>query len=125
MVVEAEVAISVQSDTKKLDAAWWVDGYPSREWRLRRVMSTAARLVCDLSSRDHVTSAPLSLHWLPIKQIFAITLCLLVHLSINGKTSIYLEEIITRARLGRYLNTRKKKKAHTSCYTDRYFHIPA
>jgi len=51
---------------------------------LQRVMNAAARLVCDLSSRDHVTPALQSLHWLPIKQRIQFKLCLLVHLAING-----------------------------------------
>ena len=63
---------------------------------LQRVMNAAARLVCDLSSRDHVTSALQSLHWLPIKQRIEFKLCLLVHLAINGNAPTYLKEIITR-----------------------------
>ena len=59
-------------------------------------MNAAARLVCDLSSRDHVTSALQSLHWLPIKQRIEFKLCLLVHLAINGNAPTYLKEIITR-----------------------------
>jgi len=61
-----------------------------------QVMNAAARLVCDLSSRDHVTSALQSLHWLPIKQRIEFKLCLFVHLTINGKAPIYLKEIITQ-----------------------------
>ena len=33
---------------------------------LQRVMNAAARLVCNLRSRDHVTPAPIKLHWLLI-----------------------------------------------------------
>jgi len=54
-------------------------------------MNAAARLVYDLSS-----SAVQSLHWLPIKQRIEFKLCLLVHLTINGKAPIYLNEIITQ-----------------------------
>jgi len=35
---------------------------------LQWVMHAAARLVCGLSPRDHVTSALRSLHWLPVKR---------------------------------------------------------
>jgi len=63
---------------------------------LQRVMNAAVRLVCDLSSIDHVTPALQSLHWLPIKQRIKFKLCLFVHLAINGKAPIYLTEIITR-----------------------------
>jgi len=64
---------------------------------LLRVMYAAARLVCDLLSRDHVTPALQAVHWLPIKQRIQFKLCLLVHLAINGKAPIYLTEIITWA----------------------------
>jgi hypothetical protein len=62
---------------------------------LQRVMNAAARLVCDLSSRDHVTPALQSLHWLPIKQRIEFKLCLLIHLAVNGKAPTYLKDIIT------------------------------
>jgi hypothetical protein len=34
---------------------------------LQRVMHAAARLVLDLKPRDHVTTALMQLHWLPIE----------------------------------------------------------
>jgi len=55
---------------------------------LQRVMIVAAWLVCDLSSRDHVTSARQSLHWLSIKQWIEVTLCLLVHLTKRQSTHL-------------------------------------
>ena len=33
---------------------------------LQRVLNAAARLVCDLRRREHVTSALIDLHWLPV-----------------------------------------------------------
>jgi len=57
---------------------------------LQQVMNAAARLVCDLSSRDHVTSALQSLHYLN-KQRIVFKLCLYVHLTINGKAPTYLK----------------------------------
>ena len=62
---------------------------------LQRVMHAAARLVLGLRSRDHVTSALQTLHWLPIKQRIQFKLCLLVHLAINGRAPAYLKELIT------------------------------
>jgi len=50
-------------------------------------MNAAARLVCDLSSRDHVTPALQSHHWLPIKQRIQFKLFLLVHLAISLLTA--------------------------------------
>ena len=52
---------------------------------LQRVMHAAARLVCDLKPRDHVTSSLRALHWLPVKQRIKFKLCLLVHLAVNGR----------------------------------------
>ena len=46
---------------------------------LQRVMDAAARLVCNLRSRDHVTPALIELHWLPITARVQYKLCLLVH----------------------------------------------
>ena len=57
---------------------------------LQRVMNAAARLVCNLSPRDHITSALHSLHWLPIKQRIGYKLCLLIHLSINKRAPVSL-----------------------------------
>jgi len=61
---------------------------------LQRVMHAAARLVCDLSPRDHVTPALRSLHWLPVKQRIEFKLCLLVHQTINGRAPAYLKDLI-------------------------------
>jgi len=61
---------------------------------LQRVLHAAARLVCDLTPRDHVTSAIKALHWLPIKQRIQFKLCLLVHLAINGRAPSYLKDLI-------------------------------
>jgi len=33
---------------------------------LQRVLNTAARVVCGLRPRDHVTDALIGLHWLPV-----------------------------------------------------------
>ena len=69
-------------------------------------MHAAARLVCDLSPRDHVTPALRSLHWLPVKQRIEFKLCLLVHQTINGRAPTYLNELIetTASVPGRALN---------------------
>ena len=57
-------------------------------------MHAAARLVCNLLPRDHVTSAMKLLHWLPVKQRVDFKLCLLVHLAINGRAPIYLKDLV-------------------------------
>jgi len=50
------------------------------------------RLVCDLSPRDHVTSALNSLRWLPVKQIIEFKLWLLVYLAVNGLALVHLHQ---------------------------------
>ena len=62
---------------------------------LQRVLHAAARLVFDLKPRDHVTPALQTLHWLPIKQRIQFKICLLVHLAINGRAPVYLQDLIT------------------------------
>jgi len=54
----------------------------------------AVRLRRGLSPRDHVTSALGSLQWLPVKQRIEFKLCLLVHQTINGRTPVYLKDLI-------------------------------
>src|SRR5664279_4436807 len=57
-------------------------------------MNAAARLVCDLKPRDHVTSSLRTLHWLPVKQRIKFKVCLLVHLAVNGRAPSYLQDLI-------------------------------
>src|SRR5664279_3562569 len=61
---------------------------------LQRVMNAAARLVCDLKPRDHVTSSLRTLHWLPVKQRIDFKLCVLVHLAVNGRAPSYQQNLI-------------------------------
>jgi len=62
---------------------------------LQRVMHAAARLVCNLKLRNHVTPSLQALHWLPVKQRIEFKLCLLVHLALNGRAPSYLQDLIT------------------------------
>jgi len=64
---------------------------------LQRVMHAAARLVYDLKPYDHVTPTLKALHWLPVKQRTEFKLCLLVHLVINKRTPVYLQNLLTTA----------------------------
>ena len=43
---------------------------------LQRVLNAAARLVCDLRPREHVTSALIDLHWLPIAARIEFKICM-------------------------------------------------
>ena len=55
---------------------------------LQRVINAAARLVCNLRSREPVTPALIELHWLPIAARVQYKLCLLVHLATIGKAPV-------------------------------------
>jgi len=60
---------------------------------LQRVISAAARLVCNLRSRESVTPALTELHWLPMEARVQYKLCLLVHLATTGKPPDYNVEL--------------------------------
>ena len=62
---------------------------------LQRVMHAAARVVYDLKSYDHVTPTLKALHWLPVKQRIEFKLCLLLHLIMNGRAPVYLQNLLT------------------------------
>ena len=46
------------------------------------------------SPRDHVSAAAIELHWLPIEFRIQYKICLLVHLSLNGKAPSYISSLI-------------------------------
>jgi len=63
---------------------------------LQRVLHAAARLVNGLRPRDHVTSALMEFHWLPIAHLrMEYKLCLLVHKSIVGQAPVYMKNLVT------------------------------
>ena len=61
---------------------------------LQRVLHAAARLVCGLRPRDHVTASLKELHWLPIRQRIDYKLCLMVHNVSVGHAPAYLSDIL-------------------------------
>ena len=62
---------------------------------LQRVQNAAARVICGLSSRDHVTPALRELHWLPVPYRITYKLCILMHLVHTGRSPVYLSELVT------------------------------
>ena len=62
---------------------------------LQRVLHAAARLVNDLKTSDHVTSALMDLHWLPIKQRVEYKLCCHVHNVSIGHAPVYISDMLT------------------------------
>ena len=74
---------------------------------LQRVLNAAARLICSLSPRDHVTTALQRLHWLPIEYRIKYKLCLLMHLIHIGRAPSYLSDIVHKvSSLGRHYTLR-------------------
>ena len=78
---------------------------------LKRVPNAAARLINGTGTREHITPALRSLHWLPVRFRITFKLCVLMHLVPIGRASAYLSDILTttadlstRGRL-RSLNT--------------------
>jgi len=62
---------------------------------LQRVQNAAARLICGLRSRDHITPALIQLHWLPVKYRITYKLCILMHLVHVGRSPSYLVDLVT------------------------------
>jgi len=61
---------------------------------LQRVLNAAARVVCGLRPRDHVTDALIRLHWLPAAARIEFKLCLLVYQAINGLAPSHITDML-------------------------------
>ena len=61
---------------------------------LQRVLNAAARLVCDLRPREHVTSALIDLHWLPVAARIEFKICMLVYKSLNSIAPAYISDML-------------------------------
>ena len=68
-------------------------------WRsiepLQRVQNAAARLITGTGTRDHITPALRSLHWLPIKFRITFKLYVLMHLVHIDRAPGYLSDMVT------------------------------
>ena len=62
---------------------------------LQRVQNAAARLITGTGTREHITPALRSLHWLPVKFRITFKLCVLMHLVHIGRAPAYLSDIVT------------------------------
>ena len=58
-----------------------------------RVLNSAARLLCGLRPRDHVTEALINLHWLPVTGRIEFKVCVLVYKSLNGIAPSYIDDM--------------------------------
>jgi len=61
---------------------------------LPRVLNAAARLVCDLRPREHVTSALIDLHWLPVAARIEFKICVLAYQSLNSTAPAYISDML-------------------------------
>jgi len=59
---------------------------------LQRVLNAAARLVCDLRPREHVTNALIDLHWLPVAARIEFKICVLAYQSLDSTAPAYRDE---------------------------------
>jgi len=62
-----------------------LQAYPTR--RLQSVLNAAARLIDRLMTRDHITDALISLHWLRVPERIQYKLAVLVYKVLHGDTS--------------------------------------
>jgi len=63
---------------------------------LQRVQNAAARLVLGLSPRDHVSSALVELHWLPVCYRIQFKLGVLMYMAHNGQSPTYTLTPVSR-----------------------------
>ena len=62
---------------------------------LQRVQNAAARLITGTGTREHITPALQSLHWLSVKFRITFKLCVLMHLVHIGRAPAYLYDMVT------------------------------
>jgi len=58
---------------------------------LQRVQNAAARLIFELSPKEHITPSLLQLHWLPVSWRIQYKLCCIMH---SGRCPAYLTNIV-------------------------------
>jgi len=70
---------------------------------LQRVQNAAARLIFELTPRDHITPSLLQLHWLPVRWRVEYKLCCIMHSVHTGRCPAYLKNTVqlTAARQSR------------------------
>jgi len=62
---------------------------------LQRIQNAAARLICQLKPREHVTPSLQQLHWLPVKQRVQYKLCTIMYVVHHGLAPSYITELMT------------------------------
>ena len=61
---------------------------------LQRVQNAAARLVLNLSRRDHISPALKQLHWLPIEWRIQFKLAVMMHTIHTGRCPAYMSDVV-------------------------------
>ena len=61
---------------------------------LQRVQNAAARLILNIKPSDHITTALIQLHWLPVKYRIIYKICVLVQKALNGLAPNYLSDLL-------------------------------
>ena len=62
---------------------------------LQRVQNAAARLITGIGTREHISPALRSPHWLPVRFRITFKLCVLMHLVHIGCAPAYLSDMVT------------------------------
>ena len=62
--------------------------------RLQRILSTAARILCNIPKFDHITKTLLDLHWLPIQKRVLFKILILTYQAYHKTAPQYLCDLI-------------------------------
>ena len=94
--------------------------------RLQRVQNAAARVVCCISRRDHITPTLVALHWLPVRSRIEYKILLLTFKAMHDCAPSYICGMITQKRRSRSTrsvleNTLEVPNTRTVRYGDRSF----
>ena len=98
--------------------------------RLQRVQNAAARLICRVKKKDHITPALMSLHWLPVRLRPNFKILTLVYRLLKDIGPLYLRELISRYQPSRSLRSQSKNLLMVPCsrtvsYGSRAFPVAA
>lgn len=98
--------------------------------KLQRIQNTAARLVTLTKKRHHITPVLRQLHWLPVKQRIIYKILLLTFKALQGKSPVYISELLKEHNPTRTLRSSNKKilsvpAARTATYGERAFSVCA
>ena len=106
-------------------------GLPESEiLKLQRVQNIAARLVCQIKRKEHITPYLRELHWLPIHQRIIYKLLLYTFKALHDEAPTYICELLQRHNPNRILRSGSQLRLHvpktlTSSYGMRAFSVAA